>query len=139
MNDKHPIEQLADDLGGKIIDGAVLPDGSGCAVMSLPLPKNHWIYGDPLMENHGGEGESAWSYEPSPMPMRMGTDNPQRRDFVEMLTKAGRYAVRAATMKGTEMDFDPDALIQNLITGMLGYHTPDGLSDDEWANPRKEK
>ncbi len=31
-----------------------------------------------------------------------------------------------ATMKGKEQDFDPDALIQNLIVGMLGYHTPTG-------------
>jgi hypothetical protein len=38
-------------------------------------------------------------------------------------------------MHGQEMDFDPDALCQNLVVGLLGYHTPDGLTSDTWANP----
>jgi hypothetical protein len=38
-------------------------------------------------------------------------------------------------MNGKDADFDPDALIQCLIVGFLGYYTPDGLSSDEWANP----
>ena len=40
-------------------------------------------------------------------------------------------------MCGKEDDFDPDALVQNMITGLLGYHTPSGLSEmgDDWANP----
>lgn len=42
------------------------------------------------------------------------------------LKKAGQYAVRCATENGTINDFDPDALIQNLIVGFLGYHTEDG-------------
>jgi hypothetical protein len=51
------------------------------------------------------------------------------------LWDAGKYAVRSATMNGAEMDFDPDALCQNLVVGMLGYFTEDGLSGDAWANP----
>lgn len=31
---------------------------------------------------------------------------------------------------------DPDALLQNLVVGFLGYWTNDGLSSDEWANPK---
>lgn len=104
-----------------------LPDGSAFAVASLPLPKDHWIYGDGTMERDG--------FEPPPMTFRMGTDNPQRAEMAEALLMAGRYAVRAATMKGQEPDFDPDALLQNLVVGFLGYHTPSGLTDDEWANP----
>ena len=93
----------------------ILPDGSAFCTVSFPLPKDHWIYST--------ESES------SPMPMQMGTDNPERQKFVKMLREAGKYAVRSATMKGKDMDFDPDALIQNLIIGFLGYYTPDGLSD----------
>lgn len=58
-----------------------------------------------------------------------------RDDFAERIRDAGRYAVKCATMNGTEMDFDPDALLQNLVVGMLGYWTDNGLTDDEWANP----
>lgn len=126
---KELVEQLAKDVGGTIEEMEALPDGSGFAVMSMPLPESHWIYGDKTLEDEHG-------YEPPPMPMRMGMDDPRREDFAEMLRVAGRYAVRAATMKGSEPDFDPDALIQNLITGMLGYYTADGLSSDEWANPK---
>ena len=53
-----------------------------------------------------------------------------------MIRLAGKYAVRCATMNGKEMDFDPDALLQNLVVGFLGYFTEDGLDhEDDWANP----
>ena len=55
--------------------------------------------------------------------------------MADRVRAAGKYAVRCATMNGKEMDFDPDALLQNLVTGFLGYHTENGLSDDEDANP----
>ena len=106
----------------------VLPDGSAFAVFSMPLPDSHWIYGDKRYED--GDG-----FEPPPMPFRMGTDNPQRAEMAEMVRIAARYAVRAATMKGAEPDFDPDALVQNMVVAFLGYFTPDGLSEDSWANP----
>jgi hypothetical protein len=70
------------------------------------------------------------------MPFRLGTKHPQRKQWEQMIRAAGEYAVRSATMKGKEMDFDPDALIQNLVVGFLGYFTDDGLDhDDPWANP----
>ena len=109
------VEKLAKNLGGKIdYFSGPLQDGSGFATMSMPLPKDHWL----TIEGHN---------EP-PAPMRMGTDNPERKMMREKLILAGRYAVRTATMNGKDDDFDPDALIQNLIIGMLGYHTYDGLS-----------
>lgn len=93
------------------------------------LPKDHWIYGNP---------EYPYPcFEPPPMPMKMGTDDPRRREFKDALREAGKYAVRSATMDGKEGNFDPDALLQNLVVGMLGYSTPNGLTDDEWANPKK--
>ena len=69
-----------------------------------------------------------------PMPRRMGTDDPGRNIQADMIRAAARYAVRASTMNGKE-SFDPDALVQNFVVGLLGYWTPDGLSADAWANP----
>ncbi len=89
---------------------------------SFDLPKDHWIY-------NGGE-----RFTVPPMPYRMGKSL-ERKVWEERLREAGRYAVKAATMCGQDDDFDPDALIQNLIVGFLGYHTEDGLSSDDWANP----
>lgn len=141
------LQELAEAASGKIEEVTLLPDGHGYAVMSLPLPEDHWIYGDPTAENH----REGFSYEPPPMPLRVGqhqhiwiglpsqqagvtTPWPRER-LAEAIRAAGRYAVRAATMQGREMDFDPDALIQNLVVGILGYWTANGLTDDEWANP----
>ncbi len=101
----------------------VLPDGSAFCTASFPLPKDHWLYAE------------TDEYEPPPMPFRRGTDDSERKDWEAKVRAAGRYAVRSATMNGKEKDFDPDALVQNLVVAMLGYHTPDGLSKDGWANP----
>ena len=110
-----------------------LPDGSGFAVISMPLPTDHWST---------AEGCSV-----PPMPFRLGTEEDglnilprirTREEFAEKIRVAGRYAVRAATMNGKNMDFDPDALVQNLVVGMLGYWTPTGLSQEEWANPKTD-
>lgn len=111
---KEILEKLADAVGGKITEVTILPDQSGFATMSYPLPKDHWL----LQEG----------YNEPPAPFRMGMDDPRRKEFTDALRAAGRYAVRAATMNGKEIDFDPDALVQNIITGMLGYWTHDGYS-----------
>jgi hypothetical protein len=99
----------------------MLPDGSAFALLSSPLPENHWLYG---------------ATTPPPMPLRKGTSDSRRQAFNEMVRDAARYAVKAATMNGKEDDLDPDALVQNMIVGLLGYHTPDGLSMDAWDNPK---
>lgn len=126
--EKHPLEILQE-AGVTIHETHELPDGSGFATGSLPLPEDHWLYGNP---------EYSGDYEPPPMPMKMGTDDPRRQEFTEALCEAGKYALRAATMNGKEEDFDPDALIKNLVVGMLGYFTDDGLShEDGWANPKR--
>jgi hypothetical protein len=115
------LDRLAADVGGTIDSVGRLPDGSGFATMSMPLPADHWLTAD----------------HPNvpPMPWRCGAGLPRRRDLERDLRAAGRYAVRCATMNGKDHDFDPDALIQCLIVGALGYSTPDGLSSDAWANP----
>lgn len=105
-------------------DGMVrLPDGSGAFIASMPLPKDHWVFSD--------------EREPPPMTLRCGTSNKIRKDLEVALRVAARWAVRGATMRGTEKDFDPDALVQNVIIGALGYFTPNGLGKEDWENPEK--
>ena len=101
-----------------------LQDGSGFFVGSLPLPKDHWLYA-PNVEGWDSERDCS---PDTPLPI---FDNSQR----EAVTAAVRWAVRGATMNGAAPDFDPDALCQNMVVGLLGYHTADGLSSDSWENP----
>lgn len=133
------IQRLAEDVGGTLTEGGRLPDGSGFALMSMPLPKHHWAI------------QQTEEYEPPPMVFRMGADEHAvvavqregapvpdimtKREFAEKIRVAGKYAYRASTMQGKEPDLDPDALLQNLVVAFLGYWTADGLSSDEWANP----
>lgn len=117
------LTDLAANLNGTIEEVHRLPDGSGFATMSFPLPADHWSVVDP-------DG-----FNVPPMGLRLGTDAPERDDIAEQIRAAGRYAYRCATMNGKIIDLDPDALVQNLIVGLLGYWTPNGLSSDEWANP----
>lgn len=134
------VRKLAADLGGTITEMGALPDWSGFAVMSMPLPKDHWSVVNPD------------AFDVPPMPLRMGTNDTiviqrtcdvtpagtwhlTRDEFAEMLRAAARHAYRASTMNGKEPDLNPDALVQNLIVGLLGYWTPSGLSSDEFANP----
>lgn len=117
----HPVQQIADAVGATIKHVEHRNDGSGSAILSTPLPSNHWL--------------TQPGYNVPPMPFRRGTDDPSRKEWVDKIWAAGRYAVRCATMNGTEDDFDPDALVQNLVIGMLGYFTPNGLSHDSDANP----
>lgn len=124
MTDPKNVTDLIEGAGGRIESMTLLPDGHGVATASFPLPKEHWLYAD--------DG----SFDAPPMPMRMGTNDPRRQQFNEWVRQAAMYAVRAATMKGKESDFDPDALVQNMVVGLLGYHTPDGVCGmDAWANP----
>ena len=90
----------------------ILPDGSAFGVMSFPLPDDHWLYAP----NEYRDGE----YEPIDLPKPILTH--ALRDAV---VAAVRYAVRGATMRGQETDFDPDALVQNAVYALCGpYTTP---------------
>lgn len=113
MSEEH-VKQLADMVGGKIEEMQKLPDGSGFAVMSMPLPKDHWL-------TKGG-------FDESPAPFLMGTSNPEREEWARKIRLAAKYAIRASTMNGKETDFDPDAMVQNFIVGMIGVWTSDGIS-----------
>ena len=97
-----------------------LPDGSAFTVVSMPLGRDHWIY-----QPTGAP----------PMPLRMEA-GPDRERMVAAVWAASRYAVKAATMSGREPDFDPDAMAQSMVVGLIGYHTSDGLTDNAWGNPK---
>lgn len=103
----------------------VLPDGSAFAVMSYPLPKDHWLYAD----RQYNDGE----YEPVELGKPVLTH--ELRDAV---VSAVRYAIRGATNCGKEVDFDPDALVQNAVYALCGPFTSPqpskpwvGLTDEE--------
>lgn len=106
------VKTFIEQLGGSVEEVHSLPDGSGFATATFELPKDHWIY---------AEKDNV-----PPMPMKVGTDDARRPELEEQVSAAARYAIRGATMNGKEMDFDPDALVQNMIVGLLGYYTPDG-------------
>ena len=124
------LEQLASEIGGTIKSCHRLPDGSAFATISMPLPPGHWSQPE--------DGK----YGPPPMPFRMGADDERRGAFAEAIRAVGQYAYLASTMGGRETDMDPDALLQNLVVGFLGYWTPDGTKvtgaypeDAKWADP----
>ncbi len=98
-----------------------LPDGSSFFTAEMPLPKDHWLYQK--------EYEGA-----PPMPLLMGKSHEIRKSFEIALRKAGKYALRVSTQYGQE-SLDPDAFLQNLIVGFLGYHTETGLGGEDWMDP----
>lgn len=113
---RSELEAMARDLGGKVDWAVALPDGSGAAVMSMPLPKDHWL-----------TAESS-EYEEPPMGFRMGTRDINRWVLQKHIEAAARYAIRAVTRRGLDDDIDPDAWVRNMVIGLIGYNTPDGLS-----------
>lgn len=117
---RHPVQALIEEAGGQVKEIASLPDGSGFAVGSFPLPTGHWLT---------AEGKNV-----PPMPLRMAA-GPARNNMASIIRLAAQYAVRASTMNGAEEDFDPDAMVQNMVVGLIGYWTEDGTSSDEWDNP----
>jgi hypothetical protein len=98
--------------GNTMSETTILPDGSAVSTLSYSLPKDHWLY--------------AEQDNTPPMGMRVGVGK-ERHERAMQIMAAARYAIRAVTMNGKEQDFDPDALVQNMIVGLLGYWTEDGL------------
>ena len=105
-------------------DLTILPDGSAFSVASFPLPEDHWLY---QADAEGFNGAP-------PMSFRM-MDGQHREEMAEKIRLATKHALRASTRCGKEPDLDPDALVQNMVVAMLGYHTPDGLSGEAWDTP----
>lgn len=99
------------DLPGQPCDCGVtvLPDGSAFAVMSFPLPTDHWLTA-PRVDGWDNERDCP---PDTPRPI---VDSAQR----EAVKAAIRWAVRGATMCGKEPDFDPDALVLNAAYALCG-------------------
>lgn len=114
-NEKHPVElihDLADETGGAVTEVQQLSDGSGFAMLSMPLREDHWLY------NVEGGGYSGGA----PMPMAAPAGDPLRTILQDHVQTAARYGVRSATACGREDDFDPDALVRNVEIGLFGYY-----------------
>lgn len=146
MINPEDVKKLIEESGGTINEIGALPDDSGFATASFPLPKDHWSLVDPNgfnipdMPFRMGEKEFATiGFFPDEKFTGQRYVRMTRKEFAEKIREAGKYAYRCSTMNGKEPDLDPDALLQNLIVGLLGYWTEDGLSSDEWANPKSEK
>ena len=105
---------------------AILPDGSAFGVMSFPLPADHWLY----VPNVYRDDE----YEPIDLPKPILT-----HAMRESVVAAVRYAVRGATMRGQEMDFDPDALVQNAVYALCGPYTTPPAAQREWVGLTDEE
>ena len=92
------------------IEGMVeLPDGSGCFVGSLPLPKDHWLYA-PNCQVWDAERDTSAD---TPVPI-LGVEH-----WPDVIA-AMQYAIRGATWNGTVVDFDPDALAKNAAYALCG-------------------
>lgn len=102
---------------------AVTEEAPGMFTGPSPFPRTHWSVADPTGLNV------------PPMGLRLGTEDPSRERIADLIRAAVRYGFRAATMNGREPNLDPDALVQNIVVGLLGYWTADGLSSDAWGNP----
>ena len=120
MPTPEEVKSLIEDAGGTVDE-----QGPGFMTASFPLPKDHWLY----------QTDKDGFTPPPPMPFRLGTDNPKHAELCDKVLAAARYAIKASTRNGKDEDFDPDAMARNMVVGMFGYHTPDGLSQDSWANP----
>ena len=93
--------------GMELSEPTILPDGSGFGILSLPLPKDHWLYAEREYE----EG----AIEPKDLPAPILT-----HALHQQVIAAIRYAIRSATNCGKEDDFDPDALVQNAVYALCG-------------------
>jgi len=96
-----------------------LPDGSGFFVSSIPLPKDHWLYA-PISDGWDNERECS---PDTPIPVLDYT-------YCEAVRNAVRWAVRGATMNGTIIDFDPDALVQNAVSALCVSNSEAILCED---------
>ena len=86
-----------------------LPDGSGFFVGSLPLPKDHWLYA-PNCQVWDAERDTSAD---TPVPI-LGVEH-----WPDVIA-AMQYAIRGATLNGTVVGFDPDALAKNAAYALCG-------------------
>lgn len=135
--------ELVEGAGGTVDETERLPDGSGFMTASFPLPENHWLYRKganvPPMPLRAGEGALGIEFVVIERTGEIRREVFSRSKLREVIREAGRYAMRCATNNGVIEDSDPDAFVQNLLVGLLGYNgSDDALSPEHWQNPGKE-
>ncbi len=84
----------------------VLPDGSAFMITSTPLPKDHWLY------------EEADNKLPKCILTSEIVQDSEKLKY--LIRTAGKYAIKACTNNGKDMDFDPDAMLQHLVLALMG-------------------
>lgn len=102
-----------------------LPDGSAFFTASLPLPKDHWIFQPRCQEWDDARDD----YADKPQPI---LSHEQRAQVIAAI----RYAVRGATDCGADMDFDPDALVQNAVVALCGPYPVTAIA--KWFGSKPE-
>ncbi len=100
----------------------LLSDGSSFFTASMPLPKDHWLHAP---RNPGWDSERQCNPD-LPYPIL-------ERDKAHQVAQAVKYALRAATNCGQDMDLDPDALVQNAVMALCG---PAGTAQINAFDPR---
>lgn len=83
-----------------------LKDTPSFFTAELPLPEDHWLY---------KEEENI-----PPQSLKCMVTPHNYKDLKAKIREAVQYALRAATMNGTAT-LDPDALVQNVVIGLIGY------------------
>lgn len=113
------VSELADMTGGTVLEEGVHPGGdSGFAILSMELPKDHWIY-----------EVDQYDCAPEPVPTMLVGGRTRVRKYLDDIVRDGiRNGVRVATRSGREQDFDPDVIVQQARNGMFGVYSPDGES-----------
>ena len=91
-----------------LVTGSFENAGHNFFVASFPLPADHWLYA-PQAPWDAARDESS----ECPLPVLSGS-------LRTAVIAAARYAIRGATVRGTEPDFDPDALVMNLCYALCG-------------------
>lgn len=98
------------ELGATASQSVELPDGSGVAFGKFPLPREHWLY----------DANEYPGPDPIPMLATQTLSIEHARDLREQIQVRLRHAIRGATLCGNDMDFDPDALVQNAVAALMG-------------------
>ena len=120
----HNLSEMRDIItssGGTVQNVTKLTDQDGMFVASWPLPKDHWLYTE--------------SDNEPPMGMLMGTNDPQRAELQKHVVAAVRYAYKVNTRNGTDLDLDPDSLVNDVVIGLMGWYTPDGTNNTSDLQP----
>lgn len=97
--------------------------------ITTTAPEDHWL-------TRSGNGDSPAPFRTAAKESLTATWSDgrvapplSRHQLADRIVDAAQYAMRAVTLNGTATTFDPDALIDALVVGLLGYWTDTGRRD----------